>query len=210
MVARNVVKRSQHTDERSTVFQLVWEKVPLFALTLVSCVITIIVQESGGAVKSLQMYSIKTRIINAFVAYIEYMVNMFWPVKLAVLYPHPGNSLPLWKGAVAALVLVFITTMVIWKVRKIPYLAVGWFWYIVTLIPVIGIVQVGVQALADRYTYITLIGLFVVIAWGANDLLSKLPHRKIMLGTIVAILLPILMVLTWKQCSILGKQNYSF
>jgi Flp pilus assembly protein TadD len=89
--------------------------------------------------------------------------------------------------------------LVIRKARKIPYLAVGWFWYIVTLIPVIGIVQVGSQAMADRYTYITLIGLFVIIAWGANDLLSKWLHREKSFGTLAAIILPILIVLTWKQ-----------
>ena len=149
--------------------------------------------------KLLKTYSLQTRIINAFVAYIEYIVNMIWPVKLAVLYPHPGNSLPLWKGVAAGLALVLITILVIRKARKIPYLAVGWLWYVVTLIPVIGIVQVGSQAMADRYTYITLIGLFVIIAWGANDLLSKWPHRKICLGTLAAILLPVLIVLTWKQ-----------
>ena len=189
----------QHTDERPNIFRLVLEKVPFFALAVGSSIVTFIVQERGGAVKLLEMYSIQTRIINAFVAYIEYIVNMVWPVKLAVLYPHPGNSLPIWKGVVTGLVMVLITVLVIRKARKIPYLAVGWFWYIVTLIPVIGIVQVGSQAMADRYTYITLIGLFVIIAWGANDLLSKWLRRKIWLGTLAAIILPVLIVLTWKQ-----------
>ncbi|MCP5062701.1 MAG: tetratricopeptide repeat protein [Ignavibacteriae bacterium] len=196
--AQNLVT-VQHADESSNVFRLIWEKVPLFTLAVASSVATVIVQKSGGAVGSLQIYSLKTRIINTFVAYIEYMVKMVWPVKLVAVYPHPGNSLLLWKGAVAALVLVIITTVVIWKARKIPYIAVGWFWYIVTLIPVIGIVQVGVQAIADRYTYITIIGLFVVIAWGANELLSKLPHRKKLLGVLSAVLFSILMGLTWKQ-----------
>jgi tetratricopeptide (TPR) repeat protein len=195
---RNVVT-GQHTDERPNVFRLVWEKVPFFALAVASSVVTFIVQERGGAVKLLEMYSIQTRIINALVAYIEYIVNMIWPVKLAVLYPHPGNSLPLWKGVVAGLALVLITILVIRKARKIPYITVGWFWYAVTLIPVIGIVQVGSQAMADRYTYITLIGLFVIIAWGANDLLSKWLYRKICLGTLAAVILPVLIVLTWKQ-----------
>jgi Tfp pilus assembly protein PilF len=189
----------QHTDERPNIFRLVLEKVPFFALAVGSSIVTFIVQERGGAVKLLEMYSIQTRTINAFVAYIEYIVNMVWPVKLAVLYPHPGNSLPIWKGVVTGLVMVLITVLVIRKARKIPYLAVGWFWYIVTLIPVIGIVQVGSQAMADRYTYITLIGLFVIIAWGANDLLSKWLRRKIWLGKLEAIILPVLIVLTWKQ-----------
>jgi len=189
----------QQADERPNIFRLVWEKVPFFALAVGSSIVTFIVQERGGAVKLLEMYSIQTRIINAFVAYIEYIVNMVWPVKLVVLYPHPGNSLPIWKGVVTGLVMVLITVLVIRKARKIQYLAVGWFWYIVTLIPVIGIVQVGSQAMADRYTYITLIGLFVIISWGANDLLSKWLRRKIWLGTLAAIILPVLIVLTWKQ-----------
>jgi len=189
----------QQADERPNIFQLLWEKVPFFALAVVSSVVTFIVQERGGAVKLLETYSIQTRIINAFVSYTEYIANMVWPMKLAVLYPHPGNSLPLWKGIAAGLALVLITVLVIRKARKIPYLAVGWLWYVVTLIPVIGIVQVGLQAMSDRYTYVTLIGLFVIIAWGANDLLSKWLHRKILFGILTAILLPVLMVLTWKQ-----------
>jgi Tfp pilus assembly protein PilF len=195
---RNAVT-GQQTNEKLGIFRLIWEKVPFFALAVGSSVVTFIVQEHGGAVVLLKVYSIQTRIINAFVSYTEYIVNMVWPVKLTVLYPHPGNSLPPWKGVVAGLALVLITVLVIRKARKIPYLAVGWFWYIVTLIPVIGIVQVGSQAMSDRFTYITLIGLFVIIAWGANDLLSKWLRRKILLGTLTAILLPVLIVLTWKQ-----------
>ena len=195
---RNVVT-GQQADERMDIFQLLWEKIPFFVLAVGSSVVTFIVQERGGAMDLLKSYSLQTRIINAFVSYTEYIVNMVWPVKLAVLYPHPGNSLPLWKGIVAGLALVLITVLVIRKARKIPYITVGWFWYVVTLIPVIGIVQVGLQAMSDRYTYVTLIGLFVIIAWGANDLLSKWSHRKMWLGTLAAILLPVLMVLTWKQ-----------
>ncbi len=195
---RNVVT-GQQTDEGPNVFRLLWEKIPFFALAVASSVVTFIVEERVSGVKLHETYSLQTRIINAFVAYIEYIVNMVWPVKLVVVYPHPGSSLPLWKGVVAGLALVLITILVIRKARKIPYITVGWFWYIVTLIPVIGIVQVGLQAMSDRYTYITLIGLFVIIAWGANDLLSKWLYRKICLGTLAAIILPVLIVLTWKQ-----------
>ncbi len=195
---RNVVI-GQQTNERMDIFRLLLEKVPFFALAVVSSIVTFIVQERGGAVQLLKVYSLQTRIINAFVAYIDYIASMIWPVKLAVLYPHPGDSIPLWKGVVAGLVLVLITILAIRKARNIPYIAVGWLWYVVTLIPVIGIVQVGSQAMADRYTYITLIGLFVIIAWGANDLLSKLVHRKIWLGTLTATLISILIILTWKQ-----------
>jgi tetratricopeptide (TPR) repeat protein len=193
---RNVVT-GQQTNDRLDIFRLLWEKVPFFVLAVVSSAVTFIVQER--AMEPLKDYSLQTRIINAFVVYIEYIVNMIWPVKLTVLYPHPGNSLPHWQGVAAGLTLVSITALVVYKARKVPYITVGWLWYIVTLIPVIGIVQVGFQAKADRYTYTTLIGLFVIIAWGANDLLSKLPHRKMWLGTLAAILFPVLIVLTWKQ-----------
>ncbi|MBT5305174.1 MAG: tetratricopeptide repeat protein [Candidatus Scalindua sp.] len=193
------VATGQHTNERADIFRLVLEKAPFFALAVGSSIVTFIVQERGGAMEIAKTYSIQTRIINAFVAYTEYIVDMIWPVKLALLYPHPGNSLQLWKGVVAGFALVLITILVIRKARRIPYLAVGWLWYIVTLIPVIGIVQVGSQAMADRYTYVTLIGLFIIIAWGANDLLSKWRHRKIWLSTLAAIILPVLIVLTWKQ-----------
>ena len=206
---RNVIT-GQHTDERLGILRLLWEKVPFFALAVASSVVTFIVQERSGAVKLLETYSIQTRIINAFVAYIEYIVNMIWPVELAVLYPHPGNSLLLWKGVVAGLALVLITILVIRKARKIPYLAVGWLWYVVTLIPVIGIVQVGAQAMADRYTYITLIGLFIIIAWGAKDLLSRWLYRKICLGTLAAIVLPVLIILTWKQVQYWENSNTLF
>ncbi len=189
----------QLIDVRLDIYRLVLEKIPLFALAVSSSVVTIIVQERGGAVQLLESYSLQTRIINAFAAYIEYIVSMVWPVNLVVLYPHPGDSLPVWKGVVAGFALAFVTILVIRKAREIPYLAVGWFWYVVTLIPVIGILQVGSQAMADRYTYISLIGLFIIIAWGANDQLSKWPHRRIWLGTLAAVILPVSMVLTWKQ-----------
>ncbi len=189
----------QHTDGMSNIFRLLWEKVPFFALAAGSSVVTFIAQKNTGAMELQRTVFLQARIINTFVAYTEYMLNMIWPVKLAILYPHPGNSLPLWKSVVAGLVLVLITILVIRKARKIPYLAVGWLWYVVTLIPVIGIVQVGSQAMADRYTYTTLIGLFVIIAWGANDLLSKQLYRKKCLGSLAAIILTVLMVLTWKQ-----------
>jgi tetratricopeptide (TPR) repeat protein len=200
----------QHTDERPNIFRLLWEKVPFLALAVASSVVTYIVQERAGSMELLKSYSLQTRIINAFVAYVEYIVNMVWPVELVVLYPHPGNSLSLWKGVVAGLALVLITILVIRKARKIPYLAVGWLWYVGTLIPVIGIVQVGSQAMADRYTYITLIGLFVIIAWGAKDLLSKWFHRKTWFGIFAAIILSVLIVLTWKQVQYWQNSNTLF
>ena len=94
---------------------------------------------------------------------------MLWPSGLSVFYPHPGNALPIWKPLVCAIVLVVVTIWVVKEIRRAPYLAVGWFWYLGTLVPVIGIVQVGEQAMADRYTYVPLIGIFIAIAWSLPE-----------------------------------------
>ena len=140
-------------------------------LAAASCIITFMVQKTGGAVGSLDILPLSTRIANALVSYVSYMAKMVWPFNLAVFYPYP-KLLPTWQVAGAGLLLISISLIVILNVRARPYLFVGWFWYLVTLIPVIGLVQVGRQAMADRYTYIPLIGLFIVITWGgATDVL---------------------------------------
>ena len=187
--------------KKATTIQLIWEKTPFLALAMISSIITFLVQKSSGAVKSFEVYSLKVRIINAFVSYIEYVEKMLWPDGLAVLYPHPGDALPLWKGIAAAFVLSLISILVLQKARRFPYIAAGWFWYLVTLIPVIGIVQVGSQAMADRYTYITLIGLFFIIAWGIPDILSKWNYSKKVLPILAVAAITLLMALTWKQAS---------
>jgi tetratricopeptide (TPR) repeat protein len=123
---------------------------------------------------------------------------MMWPQHLAVLYPHPGNF-PWWQVAGAGLLQVAITLVAIRTVRRRPYFIVGWLWYLGTLIPVIGLVQVGLQAMADRYTYVPLIGIFVIIAWGFPELLARWRYRKIGVATTAAAVLAIFMVTTWIQ-----------
>jgi protein O-mannosyl-transferase len=149
--------------------QLVLEKVPLFALSAASAIITMHAQQSGGAVRSTADFSSGVRIANAIYAYGMYLWKMLWPSHLAPLYPHPGDSLPAWRVLLAAVVLVVVTVSV-WQFRSRRYLLVGWLFFLGALVPVIGLVQVGEAGMADRYAYIPLIGIFVMIGFGAADL----------------------------------------
>ncbi len=165
-------KPADHKYQWALIRPLLLEKIPLFALTALSCIVTYAVQQKGGAIASIDAFSPGIRIANALVSYIIYIGKTIWPVNLAVYYPHPGLR-PLWQVLGAALFLGAVTFAVIRTAKRFPYLATGWLWFAGTLVPVIGIVQVGAQAMADRYTYIPLIGLFVMAAWGIPDLLKK-------------------------------------
>jgi Flp pilus assembly protein TadD len=145
---------------------LLLEKLPLLAMSAASAVVTIYAQQSTGAVAGAASLPFGMRAANAGVAYVAYARKMFWPSDLAVYYPHQLHSLPVWQVAVSATALVTVTYLAVRFARRAPYLTVGWLWYLVTLVPVIGLVQVGKQAMADRYTYIPLIGLFIIAAWG--------------------------------------------
>jgi len=175
------------------------EKLPLFILSAVGSVVSYVVESATGTVKSFVECPLVYRAGNALVAYIAYIGKMLWPGHLAIFYPHPRGDLPIWQIIMAALLLVGITTVVIWSARQRPYLAVGWLWYIGTLVPAIGLVQSGLQALADRYTYISLTGLFIIIAWGIPDLLGRLRYRKALLSLSAAVLLSALAVTAWHQ-----------
>ena len=153
--------------------RLILEKIPLFIPVVISCVLTFLAQQSQGAVKALGALPLTNRVANAFVSYVSYTVKAVWPSNLAVFYPHPGNTIPAWQIIAAVLIIAVANFLSIHSLKKYPYIAVGLFWYLGTLIPVIGLVQVGEQAIADRYTYIPLIGVFIIIAWGVPDLLKK-------------------------------------
>jgi tetratricopeptide (TPR) repeat protein len=175
------------------------EKLPFFILAGLSIGITIYAQQSGGAVKGFYMLPLKFRIGNAIVSYITYISKMFWPAHLAVFYPHPGDGLSWSKVAAAGLALVCIFILVIRQAKHRPWLATGWFWYVGTLVPVIGLVQVGAQAMADRYTYLPLTGLFVIIAWMAPQLLSGWRYQKTALEISSLAVLLALAVCTYRQ-----------
>ena len=147
--------------------RLCLEKIPLLLLAVSSSIITMVVQRAGGAVVSLKRASLLLRLENAVLSYGIYIKKMILPSRLAVLYPYP-HALPVWQVAFASLFLIGITLAVL-KLRNYPYLAVGWFWYLGTMVPMVGLVQVGNQAMADRYAYLPLVGLFLMIAWGAAD-----------------------------------------
>ena len=154
------------------------EKIPLFLLTVGLSIVTVHFQNIVGTLKSLDLFPLQARLTNAIVSYLEYLGKMIWPSGLSILYPHPGNALPLWQGILCGTVLVSITIISIRLIRKVPYFAVGWFWYLGTLVPVIGIVQVGVHAMADRFAYIPLIGIFIIVAWGIPELISKWRYKE--------------------------------
>ena len=154
------------------------EKIPLFILVVISCIVTFFAQKSEGAIKAIGALPLKYRIANAVVSYVNYVLKAIWPHKLAVFYPHPGNTLPLWQIVGGALLIVAACYGAIRTAKKYPYILVGLFWYLGTLVPVIGLVQVGDQAMADRYTYIPLIGIFIIVSWGAADLFKKLRDQR--------------------------------
>ncbi|MBT3921214.1 MAG: tetratricopeptide repeat protein [Nitrospina sp.] len=182
---------------KETFARLILEKIPLFILVAMASVTTYMVQKGGGAVRSTEFSSLYFRIANALVSYLEYLEKLVWPQGLSIFYPHPGNALPFWKALVGLVVLVGVT---IWAVRRIwqaPYLAVGWFWYLGTLVPVIGIVQVGEQAMADRYMYIPMVGIFIAIVWGLSESI-KINKYKLLP---ILVVIPLLTALTWAQLS---------
>jgi tetratricopeptide (TPR) repeat protein len=174
---------------------LVWEKVPFFALTVVFSIVTFFTQQKGGAIAP---FPIVLRVANALVSYVSYMGKMIWPAGLTVFYPHPGMQ-PMWQVAGACLLLVCISFLAIRAVRSRPYFAVGWLWYVGTLVPVIGLVQVGSFAMADRFTYVPLIGLFVIIAWGVPEVVGGWRYKKLVLSASAGALLLVLVICTWLQ-----------
>ena len=179
--------------------RLVLEKLPFFALAAASCVVTFIAQRGAGAVHSLETMSLGFRIANALISYVRYVGKMVWPAKLAVFYPPPAEWPALWV-ALAALGLAGVSALALRLARRAPWLAFGWFWYVVTLLPVIGLVQVGQQAMADRYTYIPLIGLSVVAVWGGADLACRWARRApALLAACAVAALAACGVLTWRQ-----------
>lgn len=175
-------------DQRSVWLRLLREKLPLFALALASSIVTFAAQRSSGAVSEFSALPLSFRVANALVSYLAYIGKMFWPVRLAAFYPLP-QSVPGGSVFAAVLALAGVSVLVIRAMRRYPYLPAGWLWYLLTLLPVIGLVQVGRQAMADRYTYVPLIGLFVIVAWGIPDLLARWSARRIPLAAAAGLIM---------------------
>jgi protein O-mannosyl-transferase len=183
-----------------TIGRLLFEKLPLLLLSAASCVITVIAQKSSGAVAKISIVPFNQRIGNAMVSYCQYLIKMFWPVDLAVFYPYPVNPVVDWKVAAAFAALLAITIVVI-LLRRRRYLLVGWFWYLGTLLPVIGFVQVGAQAMADRYTYVPLTGIFIMLAWAAGDFVAQRRFGQVLAGVAVSAIIGVLGAMTFVQVS---------
>ena len=188
---------SARADGRSLTF-LVAEKVPLFAVALAGAVVTMAAQRSGGSVRTFAQVSLLARLENALVSYDRYLANLLWPRHLAPLYPHPGSSIPLSQIALSAAVLLGLTAVVLrWRQRR--YLAVGWFWFLGVLVPMIGIVTVGEQAMADRYLYVPIIGSLISLVWAAWEICEEKRISKLRLAALAAVIVTALGGLSYHQ-----------
>ena len=177
---------------------LILEKLPLIIFSITFISITFFTAENFSAVVPLKNISVHFRIENALISYVDYISKMFLPFSLAIFYPYP-LSFSLWQVGFCLILLICITCIVVYFIRSYSYLFVGWFWYLGTLVPVIGLIQVGSHAMADRYTYIPLIGLFIIVAWGFADLAGKWHYGKQLFSSLAALILIFLMILTWGQ-----------
>jgi cytochrome c-type biogenesis protein CcmH/NrfG len=179
---------------------LILEKIPFFVLSALASILTFLAQQRGGSVSSLDLVPIGTRMANGLISYVVYIGKNVWPTNLAVLYPFKWD-LPIWQVAAAGLFLICMSVIVIRKRQRFPYLPVGWFWFLGTLVPVIGLVQVGHQSMADRYTYIPHIGLFLMIAWLSADLSKRWRYQQVLLATSTCLILIGLTITTRAQAS---------
>ena len=191
---------------RKLIGNLLWEKVPFFFLALASGIMVVVQLQKAKIFAPLKQNPFSERILNAIVSYVAYLGKTFWPVDLAVFYPYV-SSFPIWQVLGASLLLVGISTAVIYLAKRAPFLAVGWLWYLGVLFPVIGLMQAGDQGMADRYTYFPSIGIAIMLTWGITYFLPKENLRKIIIIP-AAIILAALSFLTWQQCGY-WKNNFS-
>jgi Tfp pilus assembly protein PilF len=185
--------RGQQAVPQAPLTKLLLEKIPLLALSAASAWVTMYAQQRGGAVRSVGQFPLGIRLENSIVAYAAYLWKMVWPAHLAVLYPHAGDSLPGWQVGLGIAILLAISALAL-RYRSRRYLTTGWLWFLGTLVPVIGLVQVGYQSMADRYTYIPLIGVFVMLVWGVADLSD---HWKLGLSWRLVAAAAMLFTLSW-------------
>jgi len=178
---------------------LVCEKLPLLLLSAASAVVTLKAQHAGGAVRNFSECGPLLRLETAVISYASYLGKLFWPSKLVVLYPHPTRLYPFWQVAAAASLIVLVTAWALRERRRQPYLAVGWLWFLGSLVPMIGLVQVGAQSIADRYAYIPFIGLFIMLVWLAADWAKTLSLGPAWLALPAVCCLLVLGTLTYKQ-----------
>ncbi|HPL66807.1 MAG TPA: tetratricopeptide repeat protein [Smithellaceae bacterium] len=198
----------RRTDFKRIPWGLLTEKSPLIVLSIISVIMTIAAAHSVGTIAEMNAITLTDRIQNAFLSYAIYIYKMFWPFDLAVFYPYPKVFNPL-IVALAAFFLLMISAMA-WRLRRAqPYLLLGWLWFLGTLLPVIGLIQVGQQALADRYTYVPMIGLFIMLVWGIPALFKEWA-LSVNLKAVSALILLALSFLTWRQVQIWESNSSLF
>lgn len=185
--------------------QLILEKIPLVLLVIPISLVTFSAQRRFGAIPSWDTFPLDVRIVNALISYGQYLLKMIVPLHLSAIYPHPGTW-PMGQVILSGLLLLLISTIVLMKTKSYPYLGLGWLWYLVTLLPVIGLIQIARHAMADRYTYLPLTGLFIIIAWGVPDLLGNIRNRKVILGVASGLILLVLSGLAWQRCQLWGDK----
>ena len=184
----------------STIQRLLVEKIPFFALTAISCVVTYVAQRHGAAVMTLEQLSFDVRFENALIAYGRYLLDAVWPLNLAVLYPLPNHLHWIHAAAATATAALFVISWLAWRTRNSrTYFIIGWLWFLGTLVPVIGLVKVGSMALADRYTYFPLIGIFIAVAFGARDLAARFQILKKIFPAAAILILAACVMLTERQ-----------
>jgi protein O-mannosyl-transferase len=193
-------KKSGRTSHAGSFpLSLIWEKLPLFAIAALLIIINFIAQRSSLAVVPFENLSLNARLANALVSYSKYIGKMIWPLNLSVFYPHTGDALPMWQAIFSGILLLCFSLVAIRLLKRLPFLAVGWFWYLGTLVPVIGITQVGAQAMADRFTYVPLIGLFIMVAWGVQHIFKNWRHQREVLSFSAAAAIIFFTACSWIQ-----------
>ena len=190
----------------SRIPRLIVEKIPMIVLAVLSSSLTIIVQHKVGALKSFKIFPFSVRISNAIISYVAYLWKVIYVFNLAVYYPYNHVINPL-VVILCSLILILVTVFAVFFAKGLPYFLVGWFWYLGTLIPVIGLMQVGEQSMADRYTYIPLIGIFILIAWGISELFEKFHVKKIIIIMVAGVVLPILISFSYIQAGYWKNSN---
>ncbi len=183
---------------------LVKEKIPLLVIAGAFTLITFWVHLSGQAIRNLDEIPFWARLENMFVSYASYLGKTFWPAGLGVYYPHPGTSLPLGKVVPAVLFLIGLSFIVVYVYRRYPFLTVGWFWYVITLLPVIGLIQFGSHGMADRFTYVSLVGIFIMVVWGVAEIIPLAEKRR----RFLFLILPVGVILLILCVSARAQVNY--
>jgi Tfp pilus assembly protein PilF len=181
--------------------RLLMEKIPFLLLAAACSLLTFLAEKQGGALPTFAAYSFASRAYNAVVVYVLYIGKTIWPANLSVFYPHPGDAIPASQVAGALFVLLVVSVVAVASIRRHPYVFVGWFWYLGTLVPMIGLVQVGAYRMADRFTYFPIVGLFVAISWLAPALLPADVRRRCMAPAIPLVLLAALTCVGYRQTS---------